>query len=107
MGSRLFAALARAAGTRFKASAGGQRRRLSVNPVSRGDYIMPLISVVIPTHNRPDMLAEALDSVNAQTFVDYEIVVVSNGEDPQTRSESRGIASLRGARYFALSDGSV
>lgn len=45
----------------------------------------PLVSVVIPTRNRPDLLREALASVRAQTFADYEIVVVVNGPDnPQT-----------------------
>ncbi len=45
----------------------------------------PLVSVVIPTRERPDLLREALHSVSAQTFTDYEIVVVVNGPDnPQT-----------------------
>ena len=39
----------------------------------------PLISVVIPTHSRPDMLREAIASVRAQAFSDYEIIVVCNG----------------------------
>jgi glycosyltransferase involved in cell wall biosynthesis len=44
-----------------------------------------LVSVLIPTRDRPDMLREALRSVRAQTFTDYEIVVVVNGPDnPQT-----------------------
>jgi glycosyltransferase involved in cell wall biosynthesis len=40
---------------------------------------VPLVSVVIPTHNRPDMLHEAIASVRAQTFSDYEVIVVCNG----------------------------
>jgi O-antigen biosynthesis protein len=36
----------------------------------------PLVSVVVPTHNRPDMLREAIASVRAQSFTDYEIIVV-------------------------------
>ena len=39
----------------------------------------PLVSVVIPTHNRAVLLRAALDSVHAQTFVDYEVVVVDDG----------------------------
>ena len=54
---------------------------------SRADGISegPLVSVVIPTRERPDLLREALASVRAQTFTNYEIVVVVNGPDnPQT-----------------------
>src|SRR5882672_3883889 len=41
---------------------------------------MPLVSVIIPTHNRPQLLKKALESVKAQTFTDYEIIVVSSNE---------------------------
>jgi glycosyltransferase involved in cell wall biosynthesis len=63
----------------------------------------PLVSVVIPTHNRPHFLAQAIDSVRAQTFTDYEIIVVSNGEraDPASRSIAAG------CRYFQLAEGNV
>ncbi len=39
----------------------------------------PLVSVIVPTHNRPDMLKEALESILAQTFQDFEIIVVNDG----------------------------
>lgn len=68
---------------------------------------MPLISVVVPTHNRPEMLAEALASVRTQTFTDYDIIMVSNGESAEARGQSLAIATSYGARYFALSDGNV
>jgi glycosyltransferase involved in cell wall biosynthesis len=40
---------------------------------------MPLVSIIIPTHNRPQMLREAVDSALAQTFRDFEIIIVLNG----------------------------
>jgi glycosyltransferase involved in cell wall biosynthesis len=46
----------------------------------------PTVSVVIPTRNRPDLLRKALDSVLAQTFVDYEVVVVVDGPDAATEA---------------------
>lgn len=42
----------------------------------------PLVSVVIPTHNRPELLAEALQSVSAQTLADWEAIVVDDASEP-------------------------
>jgi len=42
----------------------------------------PSISCVIPTHNRRDFLAKALESIIAQTVLPGEIVVVSDVPDP-------------------------
>jgi glycosyltransferase involved in cell wall biosynthesis len=44
----------------------------------------PLISVVIPAFNAGKYLAEALDSVRAQTFSDYEILVIDDGSTDRT-----------------------
>jgi glycosyltransferase involved in cell wall biosynthesis len=66
-----------------------------------------LVSIVAPTHNRPEMLAEALASVRAQTFADYEIIVVSNGESDDMRRASHDIAKAYGGRYFELAEGNV
>lgn len=45
---------------------------------------MPLFSVIIPTYNRAALLREALDSVFAQTFTDYEVIVVDDGSEDDT-----------------------
>jgi FkbM family methyltransferase len=68
---------------------------------------MPMVSVIVPTHNRPDMLAEALASVRAQTFTDYEIIVISNGEHPDVSQRSLAAAKQAGARYYTLDKGNV
>jgi len=38
----------------------------------------PFFSIIIPTYNREDFILNTLDSVFAQTFTDYEIIVVDN-----------------------------
>jgi glycosyltransferase involved in cell wall biosynthesis len=45
---------------------------------------MPLISVIIPTYNRPDMVIEAVDSVLNQNFPDMELIVVDDGSTDET-----------------------
>ncbi len=39
----------------------------------------PFFSVVIPTYNRPDLLAKALRSVKGQTFTNFECIVIDDG----------------------------
>ncbi len=40
---------------------------------------MPLFSIIIPTYNRASKLANTLEQLKAQTFVDFEIVIVEDG----------------------------
>lgn len=47
----------------------------------------PIISVIIPTRNRPDTLRRAISSVRAQTHKDIEIIIVIDGPDEQTNNE--------------------
>jgi len=44
----------------------------------------PWVSVCIPAYNRLDFLPKALESVYAQTFKDYEVVVVDDGSTDGT-----------------------
>lgn len=52
-----------------------------------------LVSVVIPTHNRADLLERAVKSACAQTYKSIEVVVVSDGFDYQTDILMKKIAS--------------
>lgn len=53
----------------------------------------PLISVVIPVYNRSDMILRALDSVHAQTYRNYELIVVNDGSTDATERVLRELAS--------------
>ena len=55
----------------------------------------PAVSIIIPAYNAAQYIGEALDSVFAQTFSDYEVIVV-NDDSPDTFELERALAPYRG-----------
>ena len=63
---------------------------------------MPLVSILIRTHRRPQWLREALISVERQTWPNIEIVVVEDGPDHSRRMLDIEFAHLKSRlRYVA------
>ncbi|MBI3249848.1 MAG: glycosyltransferase family 2 protein [Deltaproteobacteria bacterium] len=71
---------------------------------------MPEVSVIVPTYNRREFVHEAMASVYAQTFLDFELLVVDDGstdgtaevmlEFPDARylwQENLGVSAARNA----------
>ncbi len=66
---------------------------------------MPEASVIIPSLNRPGSLAKCLESLDKQTFKDYETIIVTE-EGPLAKIRNLG-ASRASGRYLVFIDDDV
>src|SRR5437867_4347597 len=86
----------------------------------------PSISVVLPVYNCPHYVGEAIDSILAQSYADFELIVINDGSTDETprvlervrdsrvrlyAQENRGLAAtlnrgieLARGRYIARQD---
>ncbi|NVJ15258.1 glycosyltransferase [Myxococcus sp. AM010] len=77
----------------FEAAVEGARSHRHVGPISAAaprqkNPATPYVSILVPYYNMGRYLPETLRSIRAQTFTDYEIILVDDGS---TGSESRDV----------------
>lgn len=46
--------------------------------------LTPLISVIMPTHNRANYIAETIESIQKQTYANWELLIVDDGSNDNT-----------------------
>lgn len=59
-----------------------------------------MVSVVVPTYSHRDYVLQALESVFAQTYTDYEVIVVNDGSPDDTEALLRPL--IEAGRIFYL-----
>lgn len=60
-----------------------------------------MVSIILPTYNRANIIRRALDSILSQTYPSYEIIVVDDGSTDETASIVGTIEDSR-IRYIPL-----
>jgi len=68
---------------------------------------VPLVSVVIPTYNAPAMLLETLETVFAQTFQDFEVVVINDGSTDGTATSLKPLDDAGKIRLINQPNGGI
>lgn len=65
------------------------------NELIKGVMNLPLITVVIPTRGRPDIVVGSVHSALNQTYRNIEVIVVIDGPDPDTLEALKSVSDAR------------
>ena len=64
----------------------------------------PTISILVVTYNRSQIVRRAVDSILAQTYQDFEIILVNNGSTDNTSAVLAPYLDNEKIRYFTISE---
>lgn len=68
----------------------------------------PLVSVIIPSYNQAEFLPETLDSILAQTYDNWEAIVINDGSTDNTESAMSTYAAIdKRIRVFSKPNGGI
>ncbi len=66
-------------------------------------FSSPAVSIIMPTWNRARIVGAAIRSVQAQTFADWELLVIDDGSEDDTADVVAGFSADARIRYVRLS----
>ncbi|MCP4950246.1 MAG: glycosyltransferase family 2 protein [Proteobacteria bacterium] len=65
----------------------------------------PLVSVIVAVYNGENFLAQALESVMAQSYVNFEVLIVDDGSTDKTKSIAERFLNDSRCRYIFQANG--
>ncbi|HBC34102.1 MAG TPA: glycosyl transferase [Marinobacter adhaerens] len=60
----------------------------------------PLVSIITPTYNRADFIGQAVNSVLAQTYTNFELLIIDDGSTDHSRDMLQPFLTDSRLRYF-------
>lgn len=63
--------------------------------------LSPLVSIVIPTYNRANLIGESIRSILSQTYTNWELIVIDDGSQDNTKDVISGFSDKR-ISYFSI-----
>lgn len=69
--------------------------------------INPKVSIVIPVYNGSNYLRDAIDSALAQTYTNFEVIVINDGSDDGGKTDAIAHSFENKIRYFLKKNGGV
>lgn len=76
--------------------------RFRSKPAWESRVAAPLVSIIVPTRDRPTLLPRAVGSLLAQTEADTEIIVVDNSSPGIVATSCLGLSALRDPRVHVV-----
>lgn len=59
----------------------------------------PLVSVIVPTRNRSELVPRCLNAIAAQTCANFEVLLIDDGSSEEHRAANRSLVESLGGRF--------
>ncbi len=67
---------------------------------------IPLVSVIVPTFNRKELLKETVESILSQSFANFELIIIDNMSEDGTKQYVENILDKR-VKYLRNANGGI
>ena len=71
--------------------------------MNKSDSTFPKVSIIIPTYNRVKMLEKSIESVFAQSYKDWELIIIDDASNDETEERMKQLSSReKSVRYMRI-----